>query len=152
MSNPALLLDYLFAGALVQERLRATVGELAGDATRGVEDLAAALERSITAPTAFVLWEGDQFDTSESGSAASGKSQLVRQQWTVLLAVRNADQVDMAARNASCGQLLSSIHKALAGWVPEGGYRPFKRVQGRRAAYTANVALYPLTFEISVNL
>lgn len=154
MGTPALLLDYLFAGAAIEQRLRSQVAELAGaDAVRAVDQLAQAVERSITGPTAFVLWEGDAFDTGERGRAAGGTSQIVRQQWTVLLAVRHAGQkAPGAARNESAGPLLAAIHKALAGWIPEGAFRPLQRTQGRRATYTANVALYPLAFDLPLTL
>lgn len=153
MSNAALLLDYLFAGELIRTRLREQVPGLAStDSVQGIETLAQAVEKNITAPTAFVLWEGDLINTGEQGTAAGGRSQLMRQQWTVLLAVRNAMQSDKAARNEAAGPFLSAIHKALAGWAPEGTVRPMLRAQGRKATYTANVGLYPLTFELPLNL
>lgn len=153
MSNAALLLDYLFAGELIRARLREQVAGLgAEDSVQGIETLAQAVEKNIQAPTVFVLWEGDAINTSELGSAGAGRSQLLRQQWTVLLAVRNATQNDPKARNESAGPFLSAIHKALAGWAPEGTVRPFVRAQGRKANYTANVGLYPLTFDLPLNL
>lgn len=153
MSTPALLLDYLFARTLIQARLGDQVAELAASgAVQGVEEFAQALERSISAPTAYVLWEGDLFPTGDSSSAAGGKSQIVTQQWSVLLAVRNAAQAERDARNASAGPLLSSIHKALAGWTPEGAFRPMRRLPGRRANFSPNVGLYPLTFGLTLTL
>lgn len=153
MSNSALLLDYLFAGALIRARLRDQVAGLAAqDSVRGIETLAQAVEKSISAPTAFVLWEGDNVDASEAGRAGGGRSQVLRQQWTVLLAVRNATQNDPDARNESAGPYLGAIHKALAGWAPEGSPRPFVRAAGRKANYTANVGLYPLSFELQLHL
>ena len=100
----------------------------------------------------FVLWEGDQVEANDQGRAGLGRSQIVRQQWTVLLAVRNAAQNDPAARNESAGPFLALIHKTLSGWAPEGSARPFLRSQGRKATYTANVGLYPLTFDLSLHL
>ncbi|MEQ1685456.1 MAG: hypothetical protein ABL916_17570 [Burkholderiaceae bacterium] len=153
MSNQALLLDYLFAGELIRTRLREQVPGLAApDSVQGIETLAQAVEKNITAPTVFVLWEGDLINTGEQGTAAGGRSQLMRQQWTVLLAVRNATQGDRGARNEAAGPYLSAIHKALAGWAPEGTVRPMLRAQGRKATYTANVGLYPLTFDLPLNL
>lgn len=153
MSNAALLADYLFLRPLIQARLQAEVAELAAaGAVQGIEDLAQAMERSINAPSVYVLWEGDVFDTTEAGRARGGKSQALGQQWTTLLGVRNADQITLDGRNAVAGPLLSKIHKAIAGWAPDGAFRPFQRIQGRRPAYSPNVGLYPLTFEISFNL
>ena len=152
MSNAAALLDYLFVRGLIQARLADQEPLLATGNVSGVEDLAQAVERGLRDTTAFVLWEGDVFDTSEQGRAGAGKNQLVQQQWSVILAVRNADQNDADARNASAGPLLAQVHKALAGWVPEGAFRPLLRVQGRRANYTPNVGLYPLTFALPLSL
>lgn len=153
MSNAALLVDYLFAGALIRARLRDQVAGLAAeDSVQGIETFAQAAEKNIQAPTAFVLWEGDTIDASEAGRAAGGRSQLLTQQWTVLLAVRNAVQHDLDARNNSAGPLLSAIHKALAGWAPDGSLRPLTRAPGRKANYTANVGLYPLSFALPLHL
>lgn len=153
MSTAALLLDYLFAGELIKARLASQVSELASaDAVDGVEQLAQAVARNINAPRAFVMYEGDVFNTSDAGRAGGGASQIVQQQWSVILAVRNAAQHEGDARNASAGPLLSRVHKALAGWAPPGAVRPFVRVQGRRPNYSANVGLYPLTFGLSLNL
>ena len=153
MSNAALLLDYLFAGQLIQARLRMVVPGLAAvDAVQGIEQFAQAVERNITAPTAFVLWEGDNVVASDSGRAAGGRSQIINQQWTVLLAIRNAAQHPQDAHNLAAGPFLSAIHKALAGWAPDGALRPFTRAQGRKASYTANVGLYPVSFELPLHL
>ena len=153
MSNPALMLDYLFVGRLIKARLASNVVglELQG-AVLGIESLAQATERSINAPTAYVLWEGDRIDVGPQGNAGNGRWQMAVQSWTVLVAVRNADQDQHDARNESAGPLISSVHRALAGWKPMDDLRPFTRAQGRKATYTANVGLYPLTFEILLNL
>lgn len=147
MANAVLLLDYLFAGSLIQARLREQVAGL--EAVDGLESLAQASEAHVTSARAFVIWTGDTFDTGESGRA-SRASQVVRQAWTVLLAVRNASQVQGDARNASAGPLLSAAHRALAGWSPEGALRPLIRINGPRPNYQASVGLYPLTFALDL--
>ena len=144
-----LLLDYLFLGPLITERLRAVVTGL--DQVDGIEELAQASEAKVIGSRAFVLWDGESF-AGEPGRAGGGARQIVTHTWTVLLAVRNASQVDPAARNTSAGPHLSAIHKALAGWTPDGVFRPFIRVNGRKPNYRANVALYPLTFSIDLTL
>jgi hypothetical protein len=153
VSTPALLLDYLFVRPLIVARLAQQVSVFAQPGSvKGVEELADAIERGVSAPTAFVFFAGDVFDTSEQGRASNGRSQIVQQQWCVVLVVRNADQIDGAARDTLAGPLMSTIHKALAGWVPDGSARPFVRVPGARATYNKNVAAYPLTFGLSLNL
>jgi hypothetical protein len=153
VSNAALLLDYLFAGDAIRARLRTSVQGLAAeDAVQGIETLGQAVEKNILSPTVFVLWEGDLVETGDTGRAGRGTSQIIRQQWTVLLAVRNAMQHDPDARNEAAGPFLSAIHKAIAGWHPEGSARPFTRAQGRKATYTANVGLYPVSFELQLHV
>ena len=76
----------------------------------------------------------------------------MRQIWTAIVVVRNSAQHDGNARNVEAGPLLAQVHSALAGWVPPGAFRPLQRVQGRRAQYTPNVGLYPLTFELALTL
>lgn len=153
MSTAALLLDYLFCRELIKARLSSQVAMLADEGSVvGIEQFTQAVDRTISAPTAFVLWEGDTFDTGPNGQALHGAAQIVVQSWTVLLAVRNADQFNADARHESAGPLLSDIHKALAGWVPSGLTRSMRRLQGRRPSYQPNRALYPLTFGISLHL
>lgn len=148
MSNATLLLDYLFVGALIQARLKSNVVglELPG-AVLGIEEFSQATERAINAPVVYVLWEGDTVEDT----AGRGRSTMLRQSWTVLIAVRNADQSTLDARNSSAGPLLSAVHQALAGWAPQAGQHTFVRTTGRKATYTANVGLYPLTFVLSLN-
>jgi hypothetical protein len=145
MASP-LLEDYLFLVAQIVARLKAQLPELD---VLPIEAMAQATERSVRTSTAFVLWEGDRF----SDQAGDGRSTAVVQSFTVVLAVRNADQVDKDARNLHAGPLLSRLHKAVAGWAPEGVYRNFRRANGpRRPNYGPNVGLYPLTFEINLVL
>jgi hypothetical protein len=145
MANADLLADYLFIGSRIEARLKS---EVSGLAVRGIELLAQATEANVRTLDAFVLYEQDLF----TDAAGRGASQLVDQVWTVLLAMRNASQVDPAARNHQAGPYLSSIHKALSGWAPEGTTRAFKRINGRKATYGGNTALYPLTFSITLNI
>jgi hypothetical protein len=148
MSNAALLLDYLFLGPLIEQRLR---NEVSGLAVRGIEQLAQATEANVRSLDAFVLFEGESFAEGDAGRASSS-SQLVTQKWTVLLAVRNASQVDANGRNNAAGPYLSSMHKALSGWTPPDAFRAMRRSNGRQASYGGNTALYPLTFSITLNI
>lgn len=153
--NEALQVDYLFVGARIRERLADQVLQLATPGSIvDVENLSEqAIQRGVSDAIAFVGWDGDQFETGEQARAGGGRSQAMRQVWTVLVAVRNAAQQDGNARNVTVGPLLGAIHKALAGWAPPGGFRPLLRVPGRRPPqYASNVGLYPLTFEISLTL
>lgn len=151
MGTPALANDYLFVGALIVARIREAVPAIASQDVMAIEDLAALGGDSTRSPVAFVLWENDRFPPAEE--ARGGRSQAVHQAWTVVLSVRNASQVQADARNQMAGPLLSALHGALAGWVPPGCARPLVRAQGgKRPDYRINSGLYPLTFEILLNL
>lgn len=149
MSNP-LLLDYLFLRDVIAQRVSTTVPGI--DTIEGIDEFAQASEAKIVGVKGYVLWEGDRWGGSDTSRASNGKSQIFTQRWSFMLAVRNAAQHDKGAKGLSAGPLLASIHKALAGWVPDGAYRPFVRTSGRAPTYRANVALYPLTFSIDLNL
>lgn len=143
--------DYLFVAKPILERLRANVPGIPPTDVVQIEDIGQA-DGGARSPLIYVLWEGDQIPPADDARALQGAAQQVHQLWTALLYVRNASQVDLAARNTSAGRLLSQIHFALAGHRPEGCVRPFARVQGRAAQYRTNSALYPLTFSISIHL
>lgn len=150
MANAALLLDYLFLRGRIVDRIR--LASLGGPSVEvlPIEDVTDAIERSTRTSSVFVLWEGDGFPTGPDGRMPS--AQILRQSWTVLLAVRNASQHTGDARDQSAGALLSGLHRCIAGWTPEGATRPFLRGNGRQARYGGNVALYPLTFSIDLYL
>jgi hypothetical protein len=148
MANAALLLDYLFVGELLKQRLQA---EVSGITVEGIESLSQAVEANVRTNIVYVLWDGDTFGAG-SAQSASASSQIVTQRWTLLFALRDARQHVQDAHNTSAGPMLSALHKAVAGWIPEGAFRPFKRINGRQPTYRANVGLYPLTFSIDLNL
>lgn len=150
MANPNVLLDYLFLGPLIEERVRAVVPDL--DSVDGIEALSQAVETNVVAQRVFVQWGGEQFNTTDAGRSGGGANQIVTHTWVVILAKRHASQTDRSARNHSAGATLSALHKALAGWTPEGAYKPLRRANGPKPNYNANVALYPLSFSIDLSL
>lgn len=145
MANAALLLDYLFLQSAIEVRLRALLPQVE---VLGAEEIAQVIDATVRTDTLFVLWDGERFPDD----AQDGKAVLVRQRWIVFYAAPNASQHDGAARNRGAGLMLSALHKALAGWSPEGALRPFRRTNGPRPNYRANVGLYPLSFEIAMTL
>lgn len=145
MANAALLLDYLFLQGLLEERIRT---QLPGVEVRGVEEIRQVIDASVRVDTIFVLWDGERFPDDADG----GKAVMARQRWIVFYARPDASQNDSAARNRSAGPVLSALHKALAGWIPDGAGRPMRRTNGPRPNYRANVGLYPLAFDIALNL
>lgn len=143
--------DYLFVAQPILARLRERVqGIPPGDVIQ-IEEIGQA-DGGARSPLIYVLWEGDKLPAEDDAKALQSSVQQVHQLWSALLYVRNASQVDLAARNTSAGRLLSQIHFALAGFRPEGCVRPFSRAQGRAAQYRTNSALYPLTFSVPIHL
>lgn len=151
MSNPALLLDYLFIGPLIEERLRAELA--AGVPVEGIEQMSQARDaQDLRAQVVYVMWGGDRFDGGDAGRSGGGTSQRLWQRWIVWLRLRNASVAIKDARNAGAGALLSATHKALAGWEPEGALRKLVRTQGPAPDYQTASGLYPLAFEINLAL
>ncbi len=147
MANAKMLTDYLFMQGVLQKRVEVELKAL-DMPVGGIQELGEATEANLVRSTVFVMWQGDRFgDTAEGG-----RSQLLHQQWLILLAHVNARQ-DRNAHNDSAGPTLSALHKAIAGWTPPDAFKPFRRVQGIRPSYRpGKAALYPLTFEIPLTL
>ncbi|WP_290889381.1 hypothetical protein [Arenimonas sp.] len=139
----ALPADYLGAAPLIVERLRTAVPAL-----RGVllaDDLAALAERTAVGPLAFVIYDGDEVLEGD-GRARQGASQMVRQRWAVIMAVRSAVQHRDGALHQIAGPLLTAVIAALAGWHTPPYRAPLYRITAPRVDYGPNFALYPLLF------
>jgi hypothetical protein len=139
--------DYLFLQPLIAQRLREQLPQLVA---YGVQSMEQILATELRQPIAFVLWDGERFkDTSRAGG-----STISSQRFAVMLAVANATQdAQDAPLHNEAGPLLAQVHTALAGWEPEGiAQRSFRRVSGRSPIYSPNAGIYPLTFEIDINL
>lgn len=150
MSTPDLLSNYLFLQPLIEARLREQLSNSVP--VEGIEELSQAGVEDRRPQVVFVYWAGDRFDESDGGRAGRGASQLFRQRWLVLIYVRNDSQTNRAARNQAAGELLSRVHKSLAGWQPEGLARTFTRANGPVPNYTRASGLLPLAFEITLTL
>jgi hypothetical protein len=145
MTTPALLANYLFIAPLLEARLQEQIVSVPVEA---IEQLAQAGAEDARPTVIYLLWDGDQF----GDSTPRGTSQIVSQRWLALLYQRHMSPNDKDARAQAAGRHLSSIHKAVAGWKPEGCERPFRRAQGRSPSYSKTSGLFPLTFEIDLHL
>jgi hypothetical protein len=149
MGLPALAADYLFLAPLIAARLEDQVGDIPIDVCETPEQVLQADKRTRVL---MVLWAGDRVDTGADGSARGGASQLLHQRWLVMLGISNAGKT-ADARNLAAGPLLSKVHKALAGWTPEGAGRPMRRASAPlQPTFTGSKAVYPLGFEITLTL
>jgi hypothetical protein len=148
MGLPALAADYLFLGPLIEARLLEQVPDMPVDVCETVQQVLQADQRSRVL---MVMWAGDRLAESEAGRA-SINSQKVHQRWLVLLALNNVARAK-DARHTLAGPLLSQVHRALAGWVPEGATNPMRRANAAmRPDINAQKAIYPMGFEISLTL
>ena len=145
MGLPALEADYLFVGPLIAARLDAEVAGVPVDVCERAEQVLAADKR---ARVLMVMWAGDVF----AARADRGLAQALRQRWLICLGMNNVGaQAD--ARNVAAGPLLSQVHRALAGWKPDGCPNPLVRGTSSMApTFTATKAVYPLGFEIPLSL
>lgn len=149
MGLPALAADYLFVAPLIAARLAEQVPDIPVDVCETTDQVLKADKR---ARVLMVLWAGDRVEASESGRAGAGASQLLHQRWLVMLGLNNVAKA-ADARNVAAGPVLSKVHKALAGWVPEGAGRAMRRASAPlQPTFTSDKAVYPLGFEITLTL
>lgn len=145
MGLPALAADYLFIGPLMVARLQDQVVDIAVEMVERPEQV---LEADKRARVLMVMWGGDRF----GDEARAGASQVLVQRWMVLLGL-NSVAPAAAARNLAVGPMLSQVHRALAGWAPEGSPRALRRANAAlQPLFTQSKAVYPLGFEVQLSL
>jgi hypothetical protein len=149
MGLPALAADYLFVAPLIAARLESQLPDTPVDVCETTDQV---LKADRRARVLMVLWAGDRVDAGDNGRAREGASQLVHQRWLVVLALNNVAK-GADARNLAAGPLLSRVHRALAGWAPEGAPRALRRASAPlQPTFTESKAVYPLGFEITLTL
>lgn len=149
MGLPALVEDYLFIGPLLVARLAEQVADIPVDLVERPEQV---LEADKRQRVIMVMWAGDRIVEGETGRAASGASQALRQRWLVVFATNNVGKA-AAARQLGVGPVLSAVHRAVAGWIPEGAARPLLRANAPlQPTYTSSKGVFPLGFEIALTL
>lgn len=145
MGLPALAADYLFVGPQMVARLLDQVPDIAVEMVERPDQV---LEADKRARVLMVMWGGDRF----GDEARAGGSQVVYQRWMVLLGI-NSVAPAAAARNTAVGPMLSQVHRALAGWAPDGSPRSLRRANAAlQPLFTQSKAVYPLGFELQLTL
>lgn len=140
-----MLADYLAAGPLLMQRIRAAVPSVA--AVLAARDLSRLAESTLQSPAVFVVYDGDRL----GDAAGRGGARIVHQRWLVVLAVRNATQSDGgAALTNEAGPLLSALIEALQGWAPSDDFRPLVRIAAPLPGFSPAFAFYPLAFEAAL--
>lgn len=153
MGLPALAADYFFVAPLLAARLLDQVPDVVVEVCETEEQVLAADRRERVL---MLLWGGDRVEDRDTGSgkaqAGGGNSQVLHQRWLVLLGLNNVAK-GKDARQIASGPLLSQVHRALAGWVPQGAVHPVRRAAATlRPKFTESKAVYPLGFEITLSL
>lgn len=144
MTTVALLDNYLFLAPLIERRVQDALPDVPVEA---IEQLSQ-VEGDKRPTVIYVLWSGERFGDSTPRASA----QIVTQDWLVLLRQQHMSLNDKDARAQAAGRHLAHVHKAIAGWTPDGAVKPFRRVQGRAPNYTKTDGLFPLTFGIDLYL
>lgn len=149
MGLPAFAEDYLFLGPLIVERLKDQVPDMPIGLVERAEQV---LEADRRAYVLMVLWAGDRVAEGAGGRAGGGTNQQIVQRWLVSYAVNNVARA-ADSRLQGAGVVLSRVHKALAGWTPSMAGRPLVRANAPlQPVFTESKAVYPLGFEITLNL
>jgi hypothetical protein len=144
MGLAALKQDYLFVLPLMQARLADQVPDIPVDIVETVEDVLAADHR---ANVLMVMYAGELVTAN-----AARVSTALTHRYLVLVALSNVAK-GTNSRNRKAGPLMSATNQALVGWTPEGAATPMRRASTpTRPDFTKTKALYPMAFEIDLNL
>jgi len=100
------------------------------------------------APACVVVYTRDRVGES----SGAGQAQVVSQQFTVVVALKSANDAESGkgAREAA-GPLITKVLAALAGFTPAVGWRPLKRAeQPALVDYSPGVAWFPFGFSTTL--
>ena len=141
---------WLDVGALIAARLQAQVPALAAAVEAATLD--AALAMPISAPSALVVFDGDE-PADVLGQSESGDLQIVQLRWLVIVAVAAARSVPTgAAARASATGAITAVIEALAGWKPAEGMGPMIRGGAPAPSVRGVTAYYPQLYRTVVVL
>ena len=138
--------NYLKAWDAIIERVRSEMPELAD--VLSAPDIAVIREDQQRTPNVQVLYDGDIVDGGEGGSAGRGAAQVVLQRfvlWVVVKNVRRAERMKDAFDEV--GPLVSKVIAALAGWAPAAEFRPMRRTNALKPAYSPGFVYVPIAFQ-----
>lgn len=143
------MIDYLGAGALIAERIRAKAPdikrvELLGNLYALLEKDPAEMAKALNtqSPVVFVGLDGEQI----GDSTGDGITHVAEQHWMIVLAVANYRKSGTAQGVLDeAGPLLGELIVALAGWTPD-GFTALHRQAAPRPGYLAGVGFFPMVF------
>lgn len=152
MSEIPRLADDYFA---LEPRLIARAKEVFGTEMKGYFGVAETAEltlRNLPKPSLQFVFENDRIPSGSGSSADGGGVQLVRQVWTIWLAVENHRHgAEPNPLRSEAGPYLIRLINAFAGWPEKRDLNDFsqlKRVQPpRKPLYTPTAILIPVSFE-----
>lgn len=103
--------------------------------------------RGKLSPALHVLYAGDQIPGSPDSGTDDGYAQVVTQQWMVIVAVRDVqDMQGGTGVRATAGPLIADVLGRLSGWEPGPGFTPMRRVQAPGPRYVDGFGFFPLMF------
>lgn len=136
-----MIADYLAAGALIEQRVQASLPQLL---VKSIADVADLEEKTPKDLAVFIVYDGDV----PAGIAGQNESQLVQQHWLLVLAVRNRrGQATGAGVQDAAGPLLSDLIALMLGWRPSDQFTSLRRVAAPKPGFSASFGYYPLRFE-----
>lgn len=137
--------DYFSAQALIVSQLMEQLPELR--VVRGARDLASVREGVVTAPAAYVLYDG--LDVR----LGAGREQMVEQKWMVLSVVRHLqDALFGVGERQEAGPLLLRVCQTLLGWQPGPEHGALSMMNAPPPSFHDGFGFYPLRFTSRVVL
>lgn len=139
-------MDDLFAiQSLLIARLQEQIPELR--LVRGARDLVSVQEQPGTAPSAYVIYDGQ-----EAGIGA-GQEQMVEQKWLVVTVVRNVRGALFGGEERQeAGPLLLHTCQTLLGWQPGSEFGALSLIHAPGPTFKQGFGFYPLRFSSRVIL
>lgn len=145
MPDPTLAENYFALEPLLLARVEATFGaELKG--YFGLAETADLTLRSLPIPSLQLVFNRDVLPAG-TPAQHQGEDQLVRQQWTFWLALRNHRQTRGNKLRMEAGPLYRRLIDALAGQKLGPDFSHLRRVNGPGPRYLPTVIFLPATFE-----
>lgn len=138
------MIDHLAAEQLIIAKIKEAIPEFR--AVYGAGELAKVGEVSLTTPSAHVIYDGERFIGSDAGH---GTQQMISQTWLIVVSINSSkDMVSGAGARASAGTLMQRVIDTFAGYKLADGFRPLKRANPPKPAYSGSFSYFPVAFNL----
>ena len=135
---------------LIVEQLKMTLAARSLTAkVLSAADLAGMQDAFQFTPAVHVIYRGYRVTKTTANHMVS----MVEQTWLTVVAVRNdRDQKAGAAAREDSRDIVEAVYQALAGWLPEGAWQPFRLADGPASGFEGGVFYIPLAWKTEVQL